>query len=136
MGRGRRRWPRVVRVVDAATGATVAERARVATSLWARGRGLMLRSGLEPGGGLVIDPCSSIHTMWMRFPIDVLYVGRDDVVVRVAQAMRPWRLGPIFTGARFVIELPAGSALRAGIGVGARLAFEPVGAGGGADEEG
>ncbi len=68
----------------------------------------MFVSGLEHGEGLIIDPCSSIHTFWMRFPIDVLYMDRDNRVIRADETMKPWRIGPVFTGSRWVIELPPG----------------------------
>lgn len=121
----RRRWPPVVAVFNASKQTVVAERVSVASSVWQRGRGLMLRSSLEPGSGLLIDPCSSIHSMWMRFPIDVLYVSSADVVVRVAEAMPPWRIGPLFTGAAYVVELPAGSAAASRTEAGDQLTYEP-----------
>lgn len=122
----KRKWPDRVRVINPAREAVVGERVSVAQSMWARGRGLMWRAALEPGTGLLIDPCSSIHTMWMRFPIDVLYVDRDDVVVRADAAMPPWRIGPLFTGARYVVEVPAGTIERSGTAVGDRLTYEPA----------
>lgn len=64
---------------------------------------------LDEGAGLIIDPCSSIHTFWMRFPLDVLYMGRDSKVIRADEAMNPWRIGPVFTGSKWVIELPPGT---------------------------
>jgi uncharacterized protein len=93
-----------------ATRATVlGDSIREARTFLTRGRGLMLTESLQDGEGLVIDPCSSIHTFFMRFPIDVLYVGTDGTVVLVDEAMKPWRFGPVFTGARWVLELPEGS---------------------------
>ncbi|MEX2425763.1 MAG: DUF192 domain-containing protein [Thermomicrobiaceae bacterium] len=85
------------------------DRVREARSFWQRGRGLMFIAGLEPGQGLIIDPCSSIHSFWMRFPIDVLYMDRSGRVVRADQCMRHWRVGPVFTGSKWVIELPPGT---------------------------
>ena len=69
----------------------------------------MFRPKLDDGSGLVIDPCSSIHTMWMRFPIDVLYVNNDDTIARADRAMKPWRFGPLFVRGKYVIELPPGT---------------------------
>lgn len=71
----------------------------------------MLRRRLEPGQGLVIEPCSSIHMMFMRFPIDAIFFDRDHTVTRVARSVRPWR-GFAFggRGARGVVELPPGAA--------------------------
>lgn len=100
----------MTRVRNLTRSTTVAERARIARSLWARGRGLMLERELPAGSGLVIDPCGSIHMFFMRFPLDVLYVDRENRVVRVQRGVRPWRIGPLHTrGARYVIELPVGA---------------------------
>jgi uncharacterized membrane protein (UPF0127 family) len=113
-------------LIHATRGVVVAERVAVARSFLHRLRGLMGRSLLEPGEGLLIDPCSSIHTCFMRFPIDVLYMGADDVVRRVDHGMRPWRIGPLFTGAAYVVELPAGTAREAGVATGDRLCWRPI----------
>jgi hypothetical protein len=83
---------------------------RVADNFWSRFVGLMGVAGLAPGEGLLILPCNSIHTHFMRFPIDVLYVSRGLAVVHVDRAMAPWRFGRIHRQARFVVELPAGAA--------------------------
>lgn len=93
---------------------------RVADGFWSRLRGLMGAAGLAGGEGLLIVPCNSIHTHFMRFPIDVVYVSRDLHVVHVDRAMAPWRFGRIHRAARFVVELPAGAA--AGTEVGDTLA--------------
>lgn len=82
----------------------------------------MLESELPPDAGLLIDPCSSIHMFFMRFAIDVLYVDRDDRIVRAQRAIKPWRVGPVFTrGAKYVIELPVGTIERTASDVGDQL---------------
>lgn len=88
----------------------LASAAGEARSPWSRFRGLMLRRGLPSGGGLVIRPCGSIHMMFMRFPIDAVFVDRHQRVTRVAANVRPW-LGFAFggRGAQAVIELPVGA---------------------------
>ena len=98
-----------IRDLDSAT--TLAGTARHATSAWARFRGLMLRSRLDHGAALVIQPCSSIHMMFMRFSIDAVFYDRDLKVTRVARRVRPW-IGIAFggKGAKGVIELPVGAA--------------------------
>jgi uncharacterized protein len=69
----------------------------------------MGRRSLEPGHALLIKPCSSIHTFFMRFPIDVVFLDRDSRVVRTAQHVKPWRILLGAKGAHAVIELPAGT---------------------------
>jgi uncharacterized protein len=87
-----------------------------------RKTGLLGRERLEPGGGLVIAPCGGVHTCFMRFPIDVLFVARDGRVVKVRPAVKPWRLA-IALRAFCVIELPAGVATESGVRAGDRLAL-------------
>jgi uncharacterized protein len=96
----------------------IGSRIREARSFFARGRGLMFVSGLERGEGLIIDPCSSIHTFCMRFPLDVLYMDRNNRVIRADVGMKPWRIGPVFTGSKWVIELPPGTIKATGTAAG------------------
>ena len=111
-----------VRVHNLTRETIIADEARIASSAWARTRGLMLARTLPERHGLVIDPCGSIHMFFMRFPLDVLYVDRDDRVVRVQRGIRPWRIGPLHTrGARYVIELPVGAIDRSLTEVGDQL---------------
>ncbi len=98
-----------VRVVNATRGgAVVAERCEVARTFWTRGMGLMGRQELAHGTGLLIYPEWSIHTFFMRFAIDVLFVSADDRVVGLREAMPPGRPYAGVWGARYVVELPAG----------------------------
>ncbi len=111
------------RIVNSDRGTVLAERAEIARSFWTRGIGLMGRRGLPEGGGLVIDPCGSIQTWFMAFPIDVLHVDRQGTVCRVVAEMAPNRVGPLVWGSSYVVELPAGTALASGTCVGDRIAL-------------
>jgi uncharacterized membrane protein (UPF0127 family) len=87
----------------------------------------MGKGGLDQGEGLIIDPCSSIHTLFMRFPIDVVYCDAERRVVRTVAGLKPWRLnssGSLLGGARYTIELPAGVIDASHTLVGDQLAFE------------
>ena len=120
---------RTVRVVNVTRGLALAERAEVADNVFTRGRGLLGRKHLPPGGGLVIRPGGQVHTLFMRFPIDVLHVRRltpeEGEVTRVLEALRPNRLGPWVWRSDYVVELPAGTAARTGTRVGHRIALRP-----------
>lgn len=105
-------------------GTTIATQVEVARSFLARGKGLMLRRTFPRGSALVIDPCSSIHMFFMRFPIDVLYMDRENRVVRTQQGIKPWRVGPLYTrSAKYVIELPVGTIERSKTQVGDQIAL-------------
>lgn len=99
-----------VTIINRTRGVTVAHDVEVATSFWKRGIGLMGRSTLANGFGLVIYPCGSIHMFFMRVPIDVLHVDKHGKVVRILHAIKPWRLGPLVRHGKWVIELPAHTA--------------------------
>jgi uncharacterized protein len=98
----------------------VCERCLVAETPLARMRGLLGRRGLESGEGLLLRPAPSVHTFFMRFAIDVVFLARDGEVVKVVHRLRPWRTAAA-RGARAVLELPAGEAERRGIHPGIRL---------------
>lgn len=82
--------------------------ATLANTLAARTKGLLGRDGLNEGEALIIDPCNSIHTFFMRFPIDVAFVDSSGVIVRQIENMKPWRMSGIYFRARRVVEFPAG----------------------------
>ncbi len=84
----------------------------------ARRRGLLGRDGVE--GALWLRPCGQVHSIRMRFPIDVAHLDRDGVVLRVV-ALRPGRLGPVVLRGRSVVEAAAGRFADWGVRVGARL---------------
>lgn len=108
------------------TGALLAERLVVAVSFWAKGWGLLGRSGLDPGEGLFIAPCNSIHSFFMRFAFDAVFVDRSWRVVHLMRAMPPWRISPIVRGAHGVVELPLGVVEATGTAVGDQLGEEAV----------
>ena len=99
----------------------LAVRLEVADGLWARFMGLMGRPGLDPGAGLWLTG-NGIHMMFMRFPIDAVFVGHADperggarAVVSVHPGLRAWTgLVPLVRGASGVLELPVGTIERTG----------------------
>ena len=111
--------------VRTADGTIVCERCEVPKSSFARMRGLLGRSGLAPGTGMLIDAAPSVHMFFMRFPIDVVFLDRDRKVVGVRHGLRPWRVA----GARRAVaalELPVGVAAAAGIHEGDVLVFDDL----------
>ena len=102
------------------------ERCLVAASPLARMRGLLGRRSLASGEGLLLRPASSVHTFFMRFPIDLVFLSAGGEVLKVDGSVPPWRMAAA-RGAKAVVELPAGEAARRGIRPGSSLELEPVG---------
>ena len=98
----------------------IADKVEVAKSFWARGIGLMGRTSLPTGFALIISPEWSIHTFFMRLPIDVLFVDKAETVVGLRHAMpsgRPYAGVSPLKG-HYVVELPAGVLAATGTQVG------------------
>jgi uncharacterized membrane protein (UPF0127 family) len=98
---------------------------RVAASFAARLRGLLGSRGLAPGEGLLIPRTSSVHTHFMRFAIDVVFVDGEGRVAKIVRGLRPWRVAGA-RGAVDVLELPAGHCDRVGLREGALLVAPPA----------
>jgi uncharacterized membrane protein (UPF0127 family) len=98
------------RAVHEKTGKVLADDLELATSFATRFAGLMFRRTLEPGRGLWLNPCDGIHMMFMRFPIDAVFLDSKERVRRVYRRLpRWWGMVWFVWGARSVLELPSGS---------------------------
>jgi uncharacterized membrane protein (UPF0127 family) len=106
--------------VQDARGRVLCDRCVVADRPLARLRGLLGRAGLAPGEALLLRPAPSIHTWFMRFPIDAVFLDADLRVLDVRVAVRPWRVAGR-RGARAVLEVAAGAAARHGLQAGEQL---------------
>jgi uncharacterized protein len=110
------------RVLNETKGTVVAQNVRLADGIWSRFCGLMMRRSLPEGDGLLLTPSSSIHTLFMRFSIDVLFLDREHNVVKVVQEIKPYRAA--LSKGHSALELAAGSAAKAGVEEGDRLVLE------------
>lgn len=108
-----------------ASGAVIAESVFVARTFWKRAIGLIGTAELNPGEGVWIDRCPSIHTCFMRFPIDVLFLDRQNRVLRTISALAPWRIYAGCRNAVTSIELAAGTLARTPIAQGQTLSLRP-----------
>jgi uncharacterized membrane protein (UPF0127 family) len=114
-----------IRLVNRTRGALLADRVEVAAAMGERLRGLLGRAELPSGSALAIAPCAAIHTFFMKFAIDALFLDREGRVVRALPGLRPWRATRFHRQAAQVVELPAGTLARTGTREGDQLAFEP-----------
>jgi uncharacterized protein len=95
------------RPVQRLDGAVVCERCTIADSALPRMRGLLGKRDLPSDEGVLLRPAGSVHTFFMRFPIDIVFLDRDGRVLRIAESVRPWRTAAA-RGAKAVLELRAG----------------------------
>jgi hypothetical protein len=119
--------PSTIRIVNQTRQRVLAEQGQLARSFWARGRGLMGRTALPESYALIIYPEWSIHTFFMRIPIDVLFVDRADCVVGLREAMPPSRpfAGVAPWRGHYVIEMLAGVIGATGTTLGDQLMLAP-----------
>lgn len=125
--------PHSTPIANYTRGTIVCEHALVADRALARMRGLLGRKSLPAGEGLLLRPAPSIHTAFMRFPIDVIFLDRDLQVVKVVETLDPWRV----TSARrahAALELTAGEAAVRGVEIGDSLGLVTITASAGAGD--
>lgn len=103
----------------------MATAAIIADSSETRRTGLLKHSSLPAGEGLWIVPCEGVHSFWMKFSIDVLYLDKSKKVRKIRHEMKPWRISACLP-AHSVLELPAGTAASSGTQVGDQLVIEKL----------
>lgn len=115
-----------LRISNPARDSVLGERVEVADTTLTRFVGLMGRRGLSPGHGLLIQPSSGVHTLWMRFSIDVLLLDKEHRVLSVYRNLRPFRMSGVNLKAASALELPAGTIAATGTEAADRLRIDPV----------
>lgn len=104
----------------------LATRAELAADPVRRFLGWLPKRTIQPGDGLILRPCSSIHMFGMHFAIDALYLDAHGQVLHAVEHLRPWRIGPMDPRAAMVIELPAGVVRATGTQIGDHISTHPV----------
>ncbi len=114
-----------VKIYNGRDNSLVGDRIRVADSFWTRFKGLMLAPDLKEGEGLIITPCNSIHMMFMRYPIDAVFIDASNKVVALYENLRPWiGLTKLYSNVVSVIELPSGLVNKLGLKIDDTLRLE------------
>jgi len=113
-----------MKIVNRTRDVELADRAWVAMTARARMKGLLGRDGLEPGQALYISPCTSIHSFFMRFVFDAVFIAADGTALHLIPRMKKWRMSKLVPRAAGVIELPAGVLERTGTKKGDKIVFD------------
>jgi uncharacterized membrane protein (UPF0127 family) len=111
-------------IVNKTRNTVIADEAVLATGFSSRLLGLMFRSGLLEGQGLWIEPCADIHSCFMNFTFDAIFISKELKIVAVESEVKPWRFIWTKKHARSVLELPAGIIARTQCQVGDQLAWQ------------
>jgi uncharacterized protein len=114
-----------MQVMNLTRNTLVAASVEVADSAPKRSKGLLGRKGLDSGSGLWIVPCEAVHTFWMQFPIDLIYLDRELRIRKLRSNVRPWRLSGCLR-AHSVLELASGAIRESQVMPGDKLEFSPV----------
>ncbi len=96
-------------VVNSSTNTTIADKVILADTFLSRLTGLLGRKHLSPGEGLIITACKSIHMVFMKFAIDVVFLDKNNRVVGLVENIKPFQFSPVFFKANCAVELPSGS---------------------------
>jgi uncharacterized protein len=114
-----------VRVANLTRKTVLAASVEVADSGPKRSKGLLGRKGLAPGTGLWIVPCEAVHTFWMQFPIDLVYLDRNNKIRKLRTSVGPWRLSACLS-AHSILELAPGTIRETRAELGDILEFSPA----------
>ena len=110
-----------MRAVNKNSGKVLAADLLIADTPFARMKGLLGRDALRDGEGLLLRPCKGVHTFFMKFPIDVLFLDKDNRILETVHNLKPQRATTIWLRSRGAIELPAGTVLASGSEVGDQI---------------
>jgi uncharacterized membrane protein (UPF0127 family) len=113
-----------VALMNERTGVSVADAVELADTRASRRRGLLGRDCLEPSAALILTPCVAVHTAFMRFAIDVVFVDRDGHALKIVSELAPWRIA-WSPSAHAVVELAGGRLRSCEVAVGDRLYLAP-----------
>ena len=132
MGQSKTPAATTIRAFNKTRGSVLCARLENAGGLAGQGRGLLGRDGLEPGTGMLFEsgrftPFMWMHMFFMRFAIDIVFLGRGNTVIKINPRLQPWRLSSIVFGARKALELPSGAADASSTKVGDEIVIEAEG---------
>ena len=122
----------MLRALNQSRGTVLCAQLENAGGVAGQSKGLLGRDGLEPGAGMLFEnsrftPMMWMHMFFMRFAIDIVFLGRGNKVISISRQIRPWRVSAMVFGARRALELEAGAAERSSTQVGDQITFETIG---------
>lgn len=105
------------------TGKVIARDLKMVDTFFGRLRGLLATTSLKEGSGIILKPCTQIHTFFMLYSIDVIFVDKDFKVLNVIENMKPWRISALLLKSLYAVELPSGT-LKGSVNSGDKICFK------------
>ena len=112
-----------MKALNSTTGKELAAKLTVADTAFSRAKGLLGKKGLPRGEGLLIKPCKGVHSFFMRFAIDVVFLDKRNYIVETVADLKPQRMTKVLLSSSSAIELPAGTIKASGTAVGNLIVF-------------
>jgi uncharacterized membrane protein (UPF0127 family) len=110
-----------MKAVNLSNGTEIANEISKAYTFFTRLKGLMFSKSLPEGHGLHIQPCQSIHTFFMNYPLDVLYLNKELEIIGLEEEIMPSKIGQVYKNGNSVLELPRGTIQKSGTKVGHKI---------------
>ena len=110
-----------MRLINQTKNSILADEVVVADNFFTRLNGLLGKKHLQKGKALIIRPCNAVHTFFMRFPIDVIFIDKDYKVIKIISCLKPFSFGGVCWKAILVIEFPSGTLNSSNVGLGDSL---------------
>lgn len=114
---------KIITIRNKETNALIADNIGLANTMITRFVGLMNKKKLEDNEGILLTPCSSIHMMFMKFPLDIVFLDKKNKVIKIIENIKPWKISPVVFMAQSVLELPSGTVSKIGLKINDILDF-------------
>ncbi|MFN8577842.1 MAG: DUF192 domain-containing protein [Candidatus Sericytochromatia bacterium] len=115
---------KLIKIANSKNNEILGDKIIYANTPYRRFIGLMGKKEINEGQGVFLTPCNSIHMMFMKFPIDIIFLDRKNKIIHITENIQPWKISKIVFMAQSVLELPVGSVSKTDSKVGDKLTIE------------
>lgn len=114
----------LIKLINTSSGQVIGDKIVYANGIYKRFIGLMGKKNLEKNEGIFLTPCNSIHMMFMKFPIDIIFLDRKNKIIHITENIQPWKISKVIFKAQSVLEVPIGTVKETKSKIGDSLSIE------------